>query len=151
MEKVKVHKEEVEGGSQNRQRQMKVFSSPYKARVVMEKVKVHKEEVNLDSGKEIKWLEVQERELIDLTGDVMEDGSDLSTHKDINDIKKIVSSPKDVDLQSSESISSSPNHLEKRKLVSDGDDEPVNKNSDKEEEKVNIIKSGNRKRFQGKS
>ena len=104
----------VEGGSQNRQRQMKVFSSPYKARVVMEKVKVHKEEVNLDSGKEMKWLEVQERELIDLTGDVMED---LITHKDINDIKKIVNSPKDVDLQSSEIISSSPNHLEKRKLV----------------------------------
>merc|ERR1719186_2201117 len=144
MEKVKVHKEEVEGGSQNRQRQMKVFSSPYKARVVMEKVKVHKEEVNLDSGKEIKWLEVQERELIDLTGDVMEDGSDLT-----NDIKKIVNSPKKFDLQSSKS--SSPNHLEKRKLVSDGDDEPVNKSSDKEEEKVNIVKSGNKKRFQGKS
>eukprot|EP00092_Neocalanus_flemingeri_P041381 GFUD01045058.1.p1 GENE.GFUD01045058.1~~GFUD01045058.1.p1 ORF type:complete len:329 (+),score=117.27 GFUD01045058.1:32-988(+) len=54
-------------------RSLNVFSSPYKARVIREQVKVLKEEVNLDSGKDEKWMEVEERELIDLTGDVIED------------------------------------------------------------------------------
>jgi len=44
------------------------FSSPYRARLVTEQVRVEREEINIESGEKESWIEVQERELVDLTG-----------------------------------------------------------------------------------
>merc|ERR1712192_278978 len=44
-----------------------------------EKVEVVKEQVNLDSGNCEKWSEVEERELVDLTGNYAEEIIDLSS------------------------------------------------------------------------
>ena len=80
------------------ERQLKVFSSPYRAKVIMEQVKVHKEQVNLGTGKEENWTEVQERELIDLTGDVMEEVIELSSEDEerINH-ERIIAQTKEID------------------------------------------------------
>jgi len=80
------------------ERQLKVFSSPYRAKVIMEQVQVHKEQVNLGTGKEENWTEVQERELIDLTGDVMEEVIELSSEDEerINH-ERIIAQTKEID------------------------------------------------------
>jgi len=44
------------------------FSSPYRTRIVTEQVQVQREAVNLESGQSQTWLELQEREVVDLTG-----------------------------------------------------------------------------------
>merc|ERR1719153_1714407 len=49
-------------------RKRRRFSSPYRARLVTEQVSVEREEINIESGMNESWIEVQERELVDLTG-----------------------------------------------------------------------------------
>jgi len=61
------------------------FTSPYKVRVVMERVEVVREQINLESGQEETVSEVQERVLVDLTGSVGEDFTELPSDGDVND------------------------------------------------------------------
>ena len=44
------------------------FSSPYRARLVIEQISVEREEINIESGEKECWVEIKERELVDLTG-----------------------------------------------------------------------------------
>jgi len=48
--------------------QLNCFSSPYKVRLVTEQIKIQREKVNVESGNIEKWLECEERQVIDLTG-----------------------------------------------------------------------------------
>jgi len=66
-------------GSGKKEKKLEGFSSPYRARVVREQVEVIKEQVNVDSGNYERWSEVQERELVDLTGNDAEEIIDLSS------------------------------------------------------------------------
>merc|ERR1719153_889593 len=58
-------------------RKRRRFSSPYRARRVTEQVIVEREEINIESGMKESWIEVQERELVDLTGSEEMSGSGL--------------------------------------------------------------------------
>jgi len=66
------------------------FSSPYRARLVTEQVTVEREEIDIESGKKESWTEVQERELVDLTGSEEMTGSGLEAEiiKKVEDNKK---------------------------------------------------------------
>jgi len=61
------------------------FSSPYRARLVTEQVRVEREEINIESGEKESWIEVQERELVDLTGREEMSGSGLG----IENVKEV--------------------------------------------------------------
>ena len=49
-------------------RQLNSFSSPYKVRLVTEQIKIQREKVDIESGSIEKWHEIEERQLVDLTG-----------------------------------------------------------------------------------
>jgi len=49
-------------------RLMNSFSSPYKVRLVTEQIKIQREKINVESGNIEKWHEIEERQLVDLTG-----------------------------------------------------------------------------------
>jgi len=71
------------------------FSSPYRARLVTEQVQVQREAVNLESGQSQRWLELQEREIVDLTGrndDVVNLSSGVESDEEHDEDKKLESS-----------------------------------------------------------
>jgi len=78
-------------------RKMEGFSSPYRSRVVREKVEVVMEQVNVDSGNYEKWSEVQERELVDLTGNYEEEIIELSSDDESNAVVEMGSRKKETE------------------------------------------------------
>lgn len=71
-------------------RKRRRFSSPYRARLVTEQVTVEREEIDIESGMKESWIEVQERELVDLTGSEEMSGSGLENEnvKKVDDNKE---------------------------------------------------------------
>jgi len=66
------------------------FSSPYRATLVTEQVTVEREEINIESGEKESWTELQERELVDLTGseEMTRSGLEAENFKKVEDNKK---------------------------------------------------------------
>ena len=87
------------GSGRKESTKLEGFSSPYREKVVREKVEVVKERVNLDSGNYEKWSEVQERDLVDLTGNSGEEIIELSSDDD-ESCDKFKQSNAEVDMES---------------------------------------------------